>query len=302
MKMTDKALVAGLSREQHRELHSRSDLAGMRQFALHFGLVLAGAGLIRAEVPYWPVLLLPHGIALIFLFTALHETIHRTAFGSDRLNDLVAGVCGFLVLLPPNWFRQFHFAHHRYTNDPPRDPELAVAKPASLRDYLLYLSGLPVWASQIRKLIGNAFGAELDAFVAQKDKAAVRREARVYLACYLGVILFSIAMESTVLVWTWLVPALLGQPFLRAYLLAEHAGCPLVPDMLENSRTTLTNPLVLFFTWNMPYHAEHHLLPAVPFWKLPMLYEITRPHLSVTQRGYARFHAEFAASLLRARG
>ncbi len=301
MKTTDRALVAGLNRQQHRELHSRSDIAGLRHFALHFGLVLTGAGLIRAEVPYWPILLLPHGVALIFLFTALHETIHSTAFKSNRLNDLVAGICGFLVLLPPHWFRQFHFAHHRFTNDPGRDPELAYAKPSTLVQYLTYLSGLPVWFSQLRSLIGNALGRNKDAFVAAKEKGAVQREARVYLACYLGVIAFSVTNQSAVLFWTWLLPALLGQPFLRAYLLAEHAGCPLVPDMLENSRTTLTNPLVLFFTWNMPYHAEHHVLPAVPFWRLPALYEITKPHLAVTQRGYAGFHRNFAANLLRGR-
>ena len=42
----------------------------------------------------------------------------------------------------------------------------------------------------------------------------------------------------------WILPAVLGQPWLRLYLLAEHTGCPLVPDMLANTRTTFTNPVV----------------------------------------------------------
>ena len=63
--------------------------------------------------------------------------------------------------------------------------------------------------------------------------------------------------------------SLLGQPFLRAYLLAEHARCPHVANMLENTRTTFTTALVRLIAWNMPFHAEHHAYPAVPFHKLP---------------------------------
>ena len=39
--------------------------------------------------------------------------------------------------------------------------------------------------------------------------------------------------------------------------------------MLENSRTTYTNALVRFLAWNMPFHAEHHAWPSIPFHALP---------------------------------
>jgi fatty acid desaturase len=42
----------------------------------------------------------------------------RTAFKSRRLNRGVAFAAGLFLLLPPNWFRYFHFAHHRHTQDP----------------------------------------------------------------------------------------------------------------------------------------------------------------------------------------
>ena len=92
------------------------------------------------------------------------------------------------------------------------------------------------------------------------------------------------------LIWCWLLPMLLGQPFLRLYLLAEHGLCPHVADMFENTRTTFTGQAVRWLAWNMPYHAEHHAYPNVPFHKLPELHALTRPHLKVTERGYARFH------------
>ncbi|WP_246694633.1 fatty acid desaturase, partial [Mesorhizobium sp. M2D.F.Ca.ET.147.01.1.1] len=69
-------------------------------------------------------------------------------------------------------------------------------------------------------------------------------------------------------------PALLGQPFLRLYLMAEHGRCPLVANMLENTRTTLTNWFVHKLAWNMPYHAEHHAYPGVPFHQLPEFHRL----------------------------
>ena len=89
------------------------------------------------------------------------------------------------------------------------------------------------------------------------------------IAFYAVVLLLALWFKATVLLYVWIVPALLGQPFLRLYLLAEHGRCPLVANMLENTRTTLTNWLVRKLAWNMPYHAEHHAYPGVPFHQLP---------------------------------
>ena len=117
-------------------------------------------------------------------------------------------------------------------------------------------------------------------------RSAVAREARWLLLLYAGAAAFSAWLGATALLWLWLLPVMLGQPFMRLYLLAEHTGCPHVPEMLRNTRTTFTNPLVRFFAWNMPYHVEHHVLPTVPFHKLPSFHKILRDDLTVTANGY----------------
>ncbi|MGO4840776.1 fatty acid desaturase, partial [Rhizobiaceae sp. 2RAB30] len=76
-----------------------------------------------------------------------------------------------------------------------------------------------------------------------------------------------------------------------------HTRCPHVANMLENTRTTFTTTLVRFVAWNMPYHAEHHAYPAVPFHKLPRFHQVVRDHLKVTERGYARFNRRLWAGL-----
>ena len=105
-------------------------------------------------------------------------------------------------------------------------------------------------------------------------------------ALYALIAVLSLALHSTLALEFWVIPALLGQPWLRLYLMAEHTGCALVPDMLANSRTTLTNGIVRFFAWNMPYHAEHHAFPAVPFHALPRLHQRLAPALKVVSPGY----------------
>jgi fatty acid desaturase len=292
-----RSVIASLSSSEREELTGRADWPGILRLAVHFGAILLLAGLIMAKVAYWPFLMLPLGVLIVFLFAPLHESIHETAFRSPALNRLVANCAGFLIVLPPTWFRYFHFAHHRHTHDPTHDPELMSRKPETLREYLVYLSGWPYWSGMVTFIAANISGRRFDAFVPEKGRSKVVAEARCFVALYAFLGLGSLVFGATALLWAWVVPVLVGQPFLRAFLLAEHARCPHVASMLENTRTTFTTAVVRFFAWNMPYHAEHHAFPAVPFHRLPRFHAIIRKHLQVTERGYVRFHQKFARAL-----
>lgn len=292
-----KDLLASLPAETRKSLVAQADAPGIIHFALHFGAILIGAALILAAVPGWQVLLVVQGLFIGFLFTPLHETIHRTAFRSEWLNSAVATLCGFAVLIAPGWFRYFHFAHHRFTHEPGRDPELDTPKPETLWAYLLYVSGGPVWVGNVRVLVGNALGRRDDAYVPARARGKVLREAQMFLLAYGAIALASVAAQSAALFWVWVLPALLGQPFMRLYLLAEHTRCPHVASMLENTRTTFTTRFVRFIAWNMPYHIEHHTYPAVPFHKLPAFHVVIKDKLGCTQDGYARFHKDYVGAI-----
>ena len=295
--MDHRRLVAGLSLAERNRLTTKSNRAGLLHLAGHLGALAVCGTLIVLRVPFWPVLMLPQGILIVFLFTLLHEAVHRTPFASGWLNNVVARVCGFALALPSDWFRYFHFAHHRFTQDPANDPELAEPKPQTWWQYIRHLSGLPVWRSHLRQLLVNAAGRCRDGFVTEKGRAQVQREARLMLLGYAVLVGLSFALHTPVLLFVWLIPALLGQPFLRLYLLAEHGGCPYVANMLENSRTTMTTWLVRKLAWNMPYHAEHHAFPGVPFYLLPEFHKLTRPYLQEIEPGYIHFHRRYASGL-----
>jgi fatty acid desaturase len=234
---------------------------------------------------------------LVFLFTPLHECIHRTAFKNRALNEIVAFVIGVLLMLPREYFRAFHFAHHRFTQDPARDPELAVPKPANLRQWLWYVSGFPYWIAQGRGTLAHAFGRAPESFYKdERQRRAVIQEARMVLAIYAIVLVVSLWSGSTAALFYWVIPAFVGQPALRLYLMAEHGLCPFSDDMLENTRTTYSNAAVRLLAWNMPYHAEHHAFPAVPFHRLPEVNRAIAPRLKTTANGYVAVHRQILGS------
>lgn len=257
--------------------------------AFHVSAILLVGWLIASRVPLWPLLLPVQGVLLVFLFTLMHESIHRTAFATRRINDWVAYGCSLILALPAEWFRQFHLAHHRHTQDEQHDPELITAKPTTLCGYLVYVSGIPLWRSNLAAILRNAQGKCDDPYVPTSSLSLVKNEARWMLIVYALLAGVSLIGGSSLLLFVWILPVLIGQPFLRLYLLAEHGRCPFVKNAFDNTRTTLTNRLVRRLAWNMPYHAEHHAYPMVPFFRLGELHELTREHLSVTEAGYTKF-------------
>jgi fatty acid desaturase len=289
--MNDWAHVATelIGRAELKRLSERRDAPGLVQLCGHVGLLMVTAALVHRSFGtfwLWPAMF-AHGVALIFLFAPLHETIHRTAFHSRALNDAVAFVIGVLLVLPREYFRAFHFAHHRFTQEA-TDPELAAPKPATAAQFLWQVTGMPYWIAGFRGLFQRAAGILREPFYAtDRVRRSVILEARWVLALYTIALIGSIATGSALLLYYWVIPALLGQPVLRLYLLAEHSGCPRSRDMLENSRTTYTNALVRFLAWNMPFHAEHHAWPSIPFHALPQANALISAKLRTTAPGYS---------------
>ena len=290
--------IASLAPAERDALHARSNIKGLLHLAGHFGILAILATYIAVQGPFWQLILLPYSIALVFLFTLSHECTHATPFSSARINTVIGHLVSVPLVLPFTWFRYFHLAHHKHTNDPHRDPEIAGhGRPATWIAYVLYLSGSGYWSGNARTLWANARGHITAPYLPRRKHPTMIREARVLLAIY--AVFFLSLLISPLALWLWSIPVLFGQPFLRLYLLAEHGHCPAVANMLENTRTTLTNRIVRFIAWNMPYHAEHHAMPMVPFHALPTVHGAVRDHLKSVSDGYGAFTAEYTQGLSR---
>jgi fatty acid desaturase len=294
-----KALVP--QRRLH-QLMKRSDLPALLFLLRHFAFLAFTGWLVWvSEGTIWlvPAMTL-YGIGIVHLFAAQHEFAHRTAFRTRRLNDVLGWLFGAIIMLPHVYFRWEHTDHHTYTQDAKRDPQL-IPQPRSLWGYFLYLSTIPYWVGFLRPFTRHLLGIIRDEekrFIPATERRKVIWEARAMLALYAAAAAYSVAFHTLVLLLYWLIPRLLAEPFMRYIRMTEHVGRPVnSADFLENSRTCLVSAPLRWLAWNMPYHAEHHLSPGVPFHALPALNgELSRVRRSIWH-GYHAAHKEI---LLRA--
>lgn len=284
-----------------KDLSRRSDLRGAIQFGSHALAILATTALLHRTWGTWwclPVGLL-HGMLLNFLYAAQHELIHRTAFRTRRVNDMLARLTGFVLIFPSDFDRIRHFQHHRHTQDPERDPQLINAGEITLGTYLTRLAGMRFWLTRVKLVAMSAAGDLPDFYMTAEQKRTITREARVHLALYALIAVVALAYQSWIPVTYWLLPMVLTKWTHQIHNMSEHGGRPLVPDMLTNTRTTLTNGFMRWIVWNMSYHAEHHNFPGVPFHALPALHRIMRGHLKAVSPGYTAVHADLFATFWR---
>ena len=283
-----------------KSLSTRSDLRGAARLAIHLAVLLGTGSLVALSGP-WTLLpaMLLLGMAQAALFAPIHETMHQTAFKSRRTNAVVGWLSACPSLLNWHFYTAFHLAHHRHTQDPARDPELILPPPSTLDAYLLRVAALPYWRTRLL-VVADCWRGDLSRypFIPERAGPKVIRSVRAMtvfvLACAAG---SAWAWGPWTPVLFWLGPQLLGQPFLRLYLLTEHTLCSEDDNGLTNTRTTLTNGLIRLVMWNMSFHAEHHLYPSIPFHRLPDAHVAIRGRLAVIQDGYRNWHAGFIRSL-----
>jgi fatty acid desaturase len=290
-------LLAGLDT---RALTRRSDLRGAARLAAHAGCMAATGLLVWLAMPSW-FLLVPamalHGVTIVTLFAPMHECVHRTAFASRSANVAVGWVAGVLSFYNSTFYWYFHSWHHRYTQDPARDPELLYPKAESRLAYFREISAANFWWRRAIDYPALALGLVKDL---QFVPEAARREIALSMSAQLLVYAAagaSAALGFEAVLLYWFAPVVLAQPLLRAVLIAEHTGCAQSADGLSNTRTTLTSFPIRLLMWNMPFHAEHHLYPVIPFHRLPAAHRVLQEHLAHLARGYPAVNREILRAL-----
>jgi fatty acid desaturase len=295
--MTERVAVTDLvDRETYRGFVARADGPALVFLAGHLATLALTGWLVHASLGTWwlPLAWFAHGTVLVHLFAPLHECTHYTAFRARRLNDAVAWLCGVAIVLSPTFFRYEHRAHHAHTNHDADDPEL-IRQPTTLAGYLWYLCTVPYWAGLVHNMVDHAIGrfnATERKFLQPAQQREVTVRARWLWAFYALVTVVSLAAGSWAALTYWLIPRLLGEPWMRVIRMAEHVGLPLVPDFLQNTRTTRVFGPLRLLNWNMAYHTAHHFAPAVPFHRLPAFHAAIEPHVAAIGESYAHVHGD----------
>jgi fatty acid desaturase len=276
-----------------RELSARSDFRGAVRTVSHYGAVVIVGMLIWSVcstygLPWALPLMVLQAYFVAFLFMPMHETAHKTAFRSRALNLAVGHLSAFMIAHRYEYYCLFHWDHHRYTQDPAKDPELIVGvKPSSDTQLAIAYTGLLQLAGREWLMLHHALTGKVALpWIPDTKREIIVREARLYVAGYTLLLFISLALHTAILLWVWVIPLLIGQLILRPYLYAEHTGCESTRSAFENTRTTYTGMVMKWFAWNMPYHVEHHAYPSIPFHALPKLNRIVADRIAFPGRGY----------------
>lgn len=279
-----------------RELSQRKNGPSARrllaQALVYFG---SSAGLVLLD-PLWLLipLLLINGAIQFAMFGLLHESCHNTVFTSRALNHLAGWIAALAQPMSPALMRAFHFEHHRHTHELARDPELAglpfmVHWPRGVM-WLVTMTGVPfivarwgwtIFAALTPSVIDMAWQRVLP-FVRAQERRRIAWEARLLLAIHATIVTAAILWLPQL--W-WVYGGMaLGHMFLGWYTTCEHRGLPEHGTILERTRTLLAPRWLKWLVWNMPYHAEHHAWPAVPWHALPAVHAQVRGHLVHLER------------------
>lgn len=299
-------LADALSPAERRALVQKSNLWGAWAIAstwLSIAALLAVAVLLPHPL-IWLLCVVLLGGRQLALAVLAHEAAHGTLFRSRSLND---GLADWLTARPI-WqdvrrYREHHRQHHRHTGTG-QDPDLSLHR------------GLPVSkASLWRKFLRDAFGLtglklafgllmmDLGYFryTVAADVQRLPQEGRRPLDRVVdglrhfgpvvlsnGLIYAALAMAGVGWVYgLWVLAWFTSFPVvLRIRSIAEHGLCPQVPDMLQNTRTTHAGWLarLLVAPMQVNFHREHHLMAAVPCYRLKALNRMLRERGLVPQR------------------
>jgi fatty acid desaturase len=235
------------------------------------------------------------------LYAGQHEMSHWSAFRTRWLNDAFGHVFGLATLNPFLTDRFIHFAHHRATHDPDRDPELMGVGTYTLATYLLDLTAVSFWTRRVVGVVRAAFGQGLESayWLTPRERRIVIGEASIHISLWAALAAASLALHSWLAVSLWLAPMLATKWFHQLQNLGEHTGLPHVANIFANTRT-LTGPAAMrWLMWNMSWHTAHHAFPGVPFHALPALHREIAARTMVPTRGYLGAQRDIFAGLTR---
>jgi fatty acid desaturase len=210
------------------------------------------------------------------------------------LSQLAGWIAALAQPMSPALMKAFHFAHHRHTHELEHDPELAgLAFMARWPRGLMWLAtmtgislvvarfGWSLFAALVPRQAAGAWTLVLP-FVRPERRRPVAWEARLLLLIHGGAITAAILWVPTL--WRVYAGLLIAHSMLSWYISCEHRGLPHEGSILARTRSLVTPAWIRWLVWNMPYHAEHHAWPAIPWHALPALHEQVREHLVHRER------------------
>jgi len=225
--------------------------------------------------PLVPVASIVVGLSFACLTFVAHEALHGGVVRNKTLRHLV-GWIGFapFVLSPRLWIAWHDRVHHANANlpdDPDMYPTLAeYHESGRIRFFVDAFSlGGGRWRGGLSLILGFTVQSAHQLIVATTRGFLSARQRRLAIAETALAIALWAAVAALVggvaFVFVFVVPLLVGNAIIMAFILTNHSLSPLVPvnDPLVTGLSVTAPRWVEWITLRFGFHVEHHLFPAM---------------------------------------
>lgn len=205
------------------------------------------------------------GIAGYFLFSPIHDAIHRSVSRHEWINDLVA-ICSVNLMLPyvnHRMLRWGHMQHHRHTNEVGKDPDRFLTDhwhaPVTAWPFFELFYVPDYWKARHTRP-----KAEVRQVVAQLVIGCAVLAGMTWWQGWEFFAYWFVASRTTL----WLIVAVFVYlPHQPHTVLQKDA--PYQASLLRRGKEWLLTPLMAYQNW----HLVHHLYPTVPFYRYKQVWK-----------------------------
>ena len=165
-----------------------------------------------------------------------HEASHSTLFKNKKVNDLVSDwFCMFPIFSTTHHYRLQHIAHHQFTNDPERDPDVSQLKTSGhwlpfpmLKREFVHTVVKQLWPLNLFRYMRiramyNAVGTDKNPYLRTTGKPIPKTATRVAILYLLGLV---VSLGFLVAYASW--PVLIAVPVIAGVACVAFYG--LIPD------------------------------------------------------------------------
>lgn len=225
-------------------------------------------------MPLWGAIAL-YAALTYMSYTPLHEAAHGNIHGGRDEKQWLNDLCGYLVapliMVPFSTHKIEHFTHHRYTNQPEKDPDYIV------RGMGNGLIGFVVHAIKFLWTQNTFLFREYWATATQREKAIYWMEVLFALG-WRAAFLVLVAREGG---WAMLLFGYLIGAFFTAYWFAFRPHHPYEESARYRTTSSLIMPMWMkpleWFWFGQNLHSIHHLFPRVPFYRYHAVHRRIEP-------------------------
>jgi len=263
----------------------KNNYLGLFYFTTHVGMIFFLFFLILDNSNTYFFIFSYLFLGLLCSFTGTtgmtHEFYHNTVFTNKSVNQIIYKTLCVFNLLNYEYNSVSHKNHHMHNSYDEMDSEKTIEKITFLDLFFLFTINLPSLLSRLKYLILNSLNifpkGLINNNIGPNLQLKIKNVARIILIVHISILTFFFKYLNFYYYLLLFIAPFTFNIFSNMISRAQHYQLEKnTNDSFRNTRTLRMNFFLEFLNWNMNYHIEHHINPAIPFYNLPKFNKFLR--------------------------